>query len=514
MLARAKSGVIIGVEAFPIEVEVDVSPGLPGFNMVGLPEGAVKESRERVKAAIKNCGYPFPTQRVTVNLAPADIKKDGTGLDLPIACAILAVQGIVPKDAVSAYCLIGELSLDGTVKSSRGVLPLSISSRNWGLRGLVVPEPNGSEAAVVKGAEVYPVTHLSQVVEFLSGRLDVASPRVEIDGAGSQEGTACEDFNDIIGQEHAKRALEVAAAGGHNVIMIGPPGSGKTMLARRLPGILPPLTFEEALETTTIYSVAGKLPPGCPLIYSRPFCSPHHTISDAGLIGGGAIPRPGQVSLAHNGVLFLDELPEFKKNVLEGLRQPMEDGVVTISRVSLTLTFPARFMLVAAQNPCPCGHYGDPANSCSCLPSQVMRYRNKVSGPLLDRIDIQLEVPAVPYSDLGAGRRGDPSHAIRKRVTRAREIQQARFDGVGIHCNAQMGSRHLEAFCRLSGEGKGFLQDVASRLNLSARAYHRVMKIARTIADLEGAAEIDTTHLAEAVQYRSLDRNHQAWQQI
>ncbi len=514
MLARAKSGVVIGVEAFPIEVEVDVSPGLPGFNMVGLPEGAVRESRERVKAAIKNCGYPFPTQKITVNLAPADIKKEGAGLDLPIASAILSVQGLIPQKALSAYCLLGELSLDGTVKSTRGVLPMSISSSDWDLAGLVVPEANGPEASVVKYSDIYPVGHLSQVVEFLSGRLAIQAPKTDLYDLSHDERDAHGDFSDIIGQEHAKRALEVAAAGGHNVLMIGPPGSGKTMMARRLPSILPPLTFDEALETTTIYSVAGKLPPGRPLLTSRPFCSPHHTISDAGLIGGGAVPRPGQVSLAHNGVLFLDELPEFKKNVLEGLRQPLEDGIVTISRVSLTLTFPARFMLVAAQNPCPCGHLGDPANSCSCPPSQVIRYRSRVSGPLLDRIDIQVEVPAVPYSELGQGRKGETSEVIRARVGAARKRQEERFKGLGIHCNAQMGSRDLQTFCPLSNETRGFLEEVASRLNLSARAYHRIIKIARTIADLEASEDITVAHLAEAVQYRSLDRNNPAWQQI
>ncbi len=513
MLARAKSAVVIGIDAFPIEVEVDVSRGLPGFNMVGLPEGAVRESRERVKAAIKNCGYSFPTQRITVNLAPADIKKAGAGLDLPIACAILCVQDLIPQESLAAYCLMGELSLDGTVKPTRGILPVAMSSKAWNLKGLIVPDANGPEAAVVRDAGTYPVGHLSQVVEFLSGRGEIEPIVTEIDDLATEDVRVHGDFSDIAGQEQAKRALEVAAAGGHNVMMIGPPGSGKTMLARRLPTILPPLAFEEALETTTIYSVSGLLPPGTPLLATRPFCAPHHTISDAGLIGGGAFPRPGQVSLAHNGVLFLDELPEFKKHVIEGLRQPLEDGIVTISRASLTLTFPARFMLVAAQNPCPCGHLGDATNACTCLPSQVARYRSRISGPLLDRIDLHLEVPAVPYAELGKKRRGEPSSVIRERVTRARKIQENRFSDMQIHCNAQMGPRDIQVFCPLSNEAAAFLETVATRLSLSARAYHRIIKIARTIGDLEGAGDIQIPHLAEAVQYRSLDRNISEWNQ-
>ncbi len=511
MLARAKSAVVIGIEAFPIEVEVDVSPGLPGFNMVGLPEGAVRESRERVRAAIKNCGYSFPTQKITVNLAPADIKKDGAGLDLPIACAILCVQGLIPREALTRQCILGELSLDGTVKPTRGILPVAMSSRSWDIDGLIVPAENGPEAAVARDSTTYPAGHLSQVTDFLSGRADIMPLALEIDCITSREVQAHEDFSDIAGQEQAKRALEVAAAGGHNVLMIGPPGSGKTMLARRLPTILPPLSFDEALETTTVYSVSGLLPPGTPLLTARPFCAPHHSISDAGLVGGGAIPRPGQVSLAHNGVLFLDELPEFKKHVIEGLRQPLEDGVVTISRASLTLTFPARFMLVAAQNPCPCGHLGDPTNACTCLPSQVARYRSRISGPLLDRIDLQLEVPAVPYSELRKERKGDPSRTIRKRVIKARNVQEKRFSDLPIHCNAQMGPKDIQVFCPLPGEATAFLEKVASRLALSARAYHRIIKMARTIADLDGSGDIGISHLAEAVQYRSLDRNGPEW---
>jgi len=507
MLSTVHGSVVVGINAFLVEIEVDVSPGLPGFYLVGLPESAVKESRERVRAAIKNCGYAFPTQRITANLAPADIKKEGTGLDLPLALAILMISGTIPKEAADGMVFCGELSLDGSIRPARGVLPIGLSMKEMGKKALVVPQENAGEAAVVKGLDVYPVRHLAQVVEFLRGETPIERSRIDLDSLFSCEQESGPDFSDVIGQETAKRALEVAAAGGHNVSMVGPPGSGKTMLARRLPSILPPLTFEEALETTCIYSVAGLLPKDTALITRRPFCSPHHTISDAGIIGGGTIPRPGQVSLAHNGVLFLDELPEFKKNCLESLRQPMEDGYVTISRAAMTLEFPSRFTLVAAQNPCPCGHLGQEGHACSCTASQIHRYRTRISGPLLDRIDIQLEVPAVPYNELSSARRGEPSSVIRKRVMEARQIQESRFREISIFSNAQMSARDIRKYCALDRECSSFLEEVSSRLKLSARAYHRIIKIARTIADLAGTTDIQMNHLAEAVQYRSFDRD-------
>jgi len=506
LIAISKSGVVLGVNAFPIEVEVDVSPGLPAFNIVGLPENSVKESRERVKSSIKNSGFPFPTQKITVNLAPADIKKDGTGLDLPIAAAILCSIGILPQDKLHSFSLLGELSLDGTIRATRGILPFAIGAENWDLKGIVVPEENAKEASIVKNISVFPVKTLREFVQFFLEEIEIKMAFFDNFFDNLSDYHFYDDFSDVIGQSHAKRALEVAAAGGHNVLMVGPPGSGKTMLSKRLPSILPPLTFEEAIETTSIYSVAGLLDSNTSIIRKRPFCAPHHTISDAGLIGGGAIPRPGQVSLSHNGILFLDELPEFKKNVLEGLRQPIEDGVVTISRSALTLSFPARFTLIASQNPCPCGHLGDSRKQCVCTQGEIIRYRNKISGPLLDRLDIQIEVPAVSYEELSSEKRGESSTLIRERVLKAREIQQKRFSGRQIYCNAQMGAKEIREYCHLTTENRAFLEKMANKFSLSARAYHRIIKISRTIADLEGASHIALEYLAEAVQYRSLDR--------
>ncbi|WP_456434514.1 YifB family Mg chelatase-like AAA ATPase [Thermosulfuriphilus sp.] len=501
MLAKVITATVLGIEALPVEVEVDLSPGLPAFSIVGLPDGAVRESRERVKAAIKNSGYPFPSQRITVNLAPADLKKDGTGFDLPIAVGLLAAQGLLPQEGLKDCLLVGELSLDGGLKGARGLLPMAFLVRDKGLSALVAPEANASEAAVLKEIRAYSGASLAAVVEHFSGQrsLPLAKPKRAL-----EEGFE-EDFAEIIGQLPAKRALEVAAAGGHNVLMIGPPGSGKTMLSRRLPGILPPLTEEESLETSRIYSVAGLLEEGA-LIRTRPFRSPHHTISDAGLVGGGTIPRPGELSLAHNGVLYLDELPEFHRHVLEALRQPLEEGRVTISRASISVTYPARIQLLASMNPCPCGHLGDRRHPCTCSPREIARYRSRISGPLLDRIDIHLEVPAIPVEDLSRGLGAESSEVIRQRVLEARERQKRRLKTCGLMLNSQMGPREMAKFCQLKAEAQGLLDKAARHLGLSARAYHRIIKIARTVADLTGEEKIDTVHIAEAIQYRSLDR--------
>lgn len=511
MLAKVKSATLIGIDAHIVDVEVDSARGMPTFTTVGLPDNAVKESRERVRSAIKNSSYSFPAKRITVNLAPADVKKEGTTFDLPIALGLLITESVIKDDSAfntDDFLVLGELSLDGSLKPIKGALSVAVLAKKLNKK-IILPSENAIEAALVDGVDIYGLSTLAQVVEFFNGTQVFEPTVINIEEFFKPDTSDHLGFEDVKGQEHVKRALEVATAGGHNVLMIGPPGSGKTMLAQRVPTILPEITLEEAIEATKIASVSGSADSNSSnLVTERPFRSPHHTISDIGLIGGGQTPRPGEVSLSHNGVLFLDEVPEFKKSALEVLRQPMEDGRVTITRALSSITYPASFMLICAMNPCPCGFLGDGKKDCTCSPQMVSRYRSKLSGPLLDRIDIHSEVPSVNFKELTDESRGEKSESVRDRVNTARNIQSERFKESKIYSNSEMTQKDIKKHCVLDSESKLLLERAIERLSLSARAYNRILKVARTIADLDNLENITSEHIAEAVQYRSMDRQN------
>lgn len=503
MLSKIKSITTSGIEGFVVDVEVDIGKGIPGISVVGLPEQSIKESRDRIKPAIRNSGYEFPNRKVVVNLAPADLRKEGSHFDLPIAIGIMAAEGKIPQNKISEYYFVGELALDGNLRPVKGVLPMVLKLKEIGGKRLIVPKSNLKEAGIVEEVDVFGVKNLKECIEFLKGEIKIKPFKINIEEIFEKIGNYGVDFKEVKGQKFVKRAIEVAVSGFHNILMIGSPGAGKSMIASRVPTILPPLTFKEALEITKIYSVAGILDK--PIITERPFRSPHHTISDIAMIGGGTIPKPGEISLSHNGVLFLDEFPEYRRDVLEALREPLENGKVSVSRAKGRVEFPARFLLIAAMNPCPCGWYGDETHSCNCTLSQIIKYRKKISGPLLDRIDIHIEVSSLPAKFLFEEKEEESSEEIRKRVIKAWEIQQERFKGMDINFNSHMKSAEIKKFCIMEKGAKKILEEAMEKLNFSARSYDKIRKVARTIADLENSDIIKTHHISEAIQYRSFD---------